>query len=42
VFSIDILNDRQDGTARMNRLRIRPIFDAHGDLRFVLGARHPV
>lgn len=42
VFSIDILNDRKDGTAFVNRLRIRPIFDAQGDLRFFVGAQNPV
>ena len=42
VFSIDILNYRKDGTAFVNRLRIRPIFDEQGDLRFFVGAQNPV
>jgi PAS domain S-box-containing protein len=42
VFSIDILNYRKDGTAFVNRLRIRPIFDQQGDLRFFVGAQNPV
>lgn len=42
VFSIDILNYRKDGTPFMNRLRIRPIFDDHGALRFFVGAQNPV
>ncbi len=42
VFSIDILNYHKDGTPFMNRLRIRPIFDDHGELRFFVGAQNPV
>lgn len=42
VFCIDILNYRKDGTPFMNRLRIRPIFDERGALRFFVGAQNPV
>lgn len=42
VFSIDILNYRKDGTPFVNRLRIRPIFDEQGALRFFVGAQNPV
>ena len=42
TFSIDILNYRKDGTPFMNRLRIRPIFDERGALRFFVGAQNPV
>jgi len=42
VFSIDILNYRKDGTPFMNRLRIRPIFDEDGALRFFVAAQNPV
>ena len=42
MFSIDILNYRKDGTPFMNRLRIRPIFDERGKLRFFVGAQNPV
>ena len=42
VFSIDILNYRKDGTPFMNRLRIRPVFDERGELRFFVGAQNPV
>lgn len=42
TFSIDILNYRKDGTPFMNRLRIRPIFDERGALRFFVGAQNPI
>jgi PAS domain S-box-containing protein len=42
VFTIDILNYRKDGTPFMNRLRIRPIYDADGGLVFFAGAQNPV
>ena len=41
-FSIDILNYRKDGTAFVNRLRIRPIYDPDGRLLFFAGAQNPV
>jgi len=41
-FAIDILNYRKDGTAFMNRLRIRPIYDGDGRLMFFAGAQNPV
>ncbi|MEM0936509.1 MAG: PAS domain-containing protein [Pseudomonadota bacterium] len=41
-FTIDILNYRKDGSAFLNRLRIRPIFDAEGKLVYFAGAQNPV
>ncbi len=41
-FTIDILNYRKDGSAFMNRLRIRPIYDQEGNLMFFAGAQNPV
>ena len=41
-FTIDILNYRKDGTAFMNRLRIRPIYDPDGKLLFFAGAQNPL
>ena len=41
-FTIDILNYRKDGSTFMNRLRIRPIYDAEGQLLFFAGAQNPV
>ena len=41
-FTIDILNYRKDGTAFVNRLRIRPIYDPEGRLLFFAGAQNPV
>ncbi len=41
-FTIDILNYRKDGSAFVNRLRIRPIYDAQGRLLFFAGAQNPV
>jgi len=41
-FAIDILNYRKDGTAFLNRLRIRPIYDGDGRLMFFAGAQNPV
>jgi PAS domain S-box-containing protein len=41
-FTIDILNYRKDGTAFVNRLRIRPIYDNDGKLLFFAGAQNPV
>jgi PAS domain S-box-containing protein len=41
-FTIDILNYRKDGTPFVNRLRIRPIFDAEGNLLYFAGAQNPV
>jgi len=42
TFVIDILNYRKDGTAFTNRLRIRPLFDADGQLLYYVGAQNPV
>jgi PAS domain S-box-containing protein len=42
TFTIDILNYRKDGSAFVNRLRIRPIYDADGGLMFFAGAQNPV
>ncbi len=41
-FVIDILNYRKDGTPFLNRLRIRPIFDETGALRYFVGAQNPL
>lgn len=41
-FTIDILNFRKDGSAFVNRLRIRPIYDPNGQLMFFAGAQNPV
>ncbi len=41
-FTIDILNYRKDGSSFVNRLRIRPIYDADGRLMFFAGAQNPV
>lgn len=41
-FTIDILNYRKDGTPFVNRLRIRPIFDAEGNLIYYAGAQNPL
>ena len=41
-FMIDILNYRKDGSAFVNRLRIRPIYDPGGRLLFFAGAQNPV
>lgn len=41
-FTIDILNYRKDGTPFVNRLRIRPIFDADGNLLYFAGAQNPL
>ncbi len=41
-FTIDILNYRKDGAQFLNRLRIRPIYDASGRLMFFAGAQNPV
>lgn len=41
-FTIELLNYRKDGSAFMNRLRIRPIYDSTGRLMFFAGAQNPV
>lgn len=41
-FTIDLLNYRKDGSAFVNRLRIRPIYDTEGRLMFFAGAQNPV
>ena len=41
-FTIAILNYRKDGTAFVNRLRLRPIYDPSGLLMFFAGAQNPV
>ena len=41
-FTIDILNYRKDGTAFVNRLRIRPIFNEAGKLTYFVGAQNPI
>jgi PAS domain S-box-containing protein len=41
-FIIDLLNYRKDGTPFLNRLRIRPLFDETGELRYFVGAQNPL
>lgn len=41
-FTIDLLNYRKDGSAFVNRLRIRPIYDSNGRLMFFAGAQNPI
>jgi len=41
-FVIDILNYRKGGAPFLNRLRIRPIFDEQGGLRYFVGAQNPL
>lgn len=41
-FTIDLQNHRKDGTAFINRLRIRPIYDQHGKLIYFVGSQNPV
>jgi PAS domain S-box-containing protein len=41
-FVIDLLNYTKDGTPFLNRLRIRPLFDETGDLRYFVGAQNPL
>ena len=41
-FVIDLLNYRRDGTPFLNRLRIRPLFDDTGALRYFVGAQNPL
>jgi hypothetical protein len=42
MFVIDLLNYRKDGTPFLNRLRIRPLFDETGALRYFVGAQNPL
>lgn len=41
-FTIDLLNHRKDGSRFTNRLRVRPIFDQHGQLIYFVGAQTPL
>lgn len=41
-FTIDILNYRKDGSAFLNRLRMRPIYDGDARLMFFASAQNPV
>jgi PAS domain S-box-containing protein len=41
-ITIDILNYRKDGTEFWNRLRIRPLFDEKGKLKYFAGAQNPI
>lgn len=40
--TVDILNYRKDGSKFWNRLRIRPLFDDKGRLRYFAGAQNPI
>ncbi len=42
TFVIDLVNYRKDGTPFLNRLRIRPLFDAKGNLRYFVGVQNPI
>ena len=42
TFSIDIENYRKDGTAFINRLRIRPLFNEEGNLLYYVGVQNPI
>ena len=42
TFSIDIKNYRKDGTAFVNRLRIRPLFNEEGNLLYYVGVQNPI
>jgi PAS domain S-box-containing protein len=41
-ITIDILNYRKDGSPFWNRLRIRPLFDEKGKVRYFVGAQNPI
>jgi PAS domain S-box-containing protein len=41
-FVIDLLNYHKNGTPFLNRLRIRPLFDDTGALRYFVGAQNPL
>ena len=42
LFHGQAINYRKDGSPFVNRLRIRPIYDADGKLLFFAGAQNPV
>ena len=42
TFVIDLINYRKDGTPFLNRLRVRPLFDAAGGLRYFAGVQNPL
>lgn len=41
-ITVDILNYRRDGRPFWNRLRIRPLLDASGRIRYFAGAQNPI
>jgi PAS domain S-box-containing protein len=41
-ITVDILNYRRDGRPFWNRLRIRPLLDASGRVRYFAGAQNPI
>lgn len=41
-ITIDILNYRRDGSKFWNRLRIRPVFNANGELNYFVGTQNPI
>ena len=41
-ITIDILNYRKDGSKFWNRLRIRPVFNAKGELDYFVGTQNPI
>ena len=42
AITIDILNYRKDGTEFWNRLRIRPLLNAKGEILYFAGAQNPI
>ncbi len=41
-ITVDLVNYRKDGTKFWNRLRIRPLFDDRGRVRYFVGAQNPI
>lgn len=41
-ITVDLVNYRRDGSPFWNRLRIRPLFDARGQLLYFAGAQNPI
>lgn len=41
-ITIDILNYRKNGEKFWNRLRIRPVFDKKGNLKYFIGNQNPI
>ena len=41
-ITVDVLNYKKDGTEFWNRLRIRPLYDEEGNVRYFVGAQNPI